>query len=311
LNADNGEIIWTKELPYQSTLGGGIDMHSSPTVGGGMIFTSSNTKIYYGLNETNGETIWTYEDYTAGQFIICSPIYKDDKLFLINHFSIVCINAKNGRVDWSTFLGAELYVSPSYADGKLYVVTDQRFIYVLNAFNGEKLGHFIAQSNSWSSPTIYEGKMYVGTNDWKVYCFSDYPAIPSRVSVELNKSQVTLGNSVIVSGKLAPGIPNASLILTFVKPDGVMDNIEVKTLERGVYSYNYTPDFVGNWTIVTNWKSDKGYYTSAYGESQLEVVENIRLQVNDAYVIGISVVVILAIVAITMAWYMRRKQTLN
>ncbi len=70
LNADNGEIIWTKELPYRSTLGGGIDMHSSPTIAGGMIFTSSNTKIYYGLNETNGETIWTYGDYTAGQFII-------------------------------------------------------------------------------------------------------------------------------------------------------------------------------------------------------------------------------------------------
>ncbi len=80
--------------------------------------------------------------------------------------------------------------------------------------------------------------MYMGTNDWKVYCFSDYPVIVSRVSVELNKPQVALGSSVIVSGKLAPGIPNASLILTFVKPDCTMDNIEVKALEKGVYSCN-------------------------------------------------------------------------
>ena len=151
----------------------------------------------------------------------------------------------------------------------------------------------------------------MGTNDWKVYCFSDYPIIASRVSVEFNKPQVALGSSVIVSGKLAPGIPNASLILAFVKPDSTMDNIEVKTLARGIYSCNYTLDAVGNWTILANWKSDKGYYTSAYGESQLEVVENIRLQVNGAFVIGISVVVIMVIVTLTIAWYMRRKRTVN
>jgi outer membrane protein assembly factor BamB len=160
-------------------------MHASPTVADGMVFASSNMKAYYAINAMTGNVEWTFKDDSATEFIICSTIYKDGKLFLVDKFSIVCVDAKNGHTIWSTFIGDELYVSPSYADDKLYVVTDQRHIYVLNATNGEKLGYFGTNSNSWSAPTLYDGKLYVGNNDWNVYCCSNY------VAYEASPPQIT------------------------------------------------------------------------------------------------------------------------
>ena len=177
LDASDGSFVWKREIPYEIVLTGGTDMHASPTVADGMVFASSNVKEYYGINAATGSIEWTYRTSAAGEFIICSPVYKDGKLFIVDHFSIVCADAKTGSAVWSTYLGEELYISPSYADGKLYIVTDQRSVYLLNATDGEKLGVFGTGSNSWSSPTISEGRVYVGCNDWNVYCLAEYPAV--------------------------------------------------------------------------------------------------------------------------------------
>ncbi len=176
LDAGTGDFIWKRELPYHHIISGGTDMHASPTVADGMVFAASNIRKYYGINATTGEIKWTYSDESATEFIVCSPVYTDGMLFLVGKFSIVCVDAETGYSIWETFLGEELYVSPSYASGKLYVVTDQRSIYILDAANGEKRAHFSTGSNSWSTPSIYEGKVYVGNNDWNVYCLAERPA---------------------------------------------------------------------------------------------------------------------------------------
>ena len=273
LDANTGSLMWKKTLPYQLIYMGGTDMHASPTVADGMVFASSNTKEYYCINATTGNILWTFRDDSATEFIVCSVIYKDGKLFLVDQFSIVCVDAKNGHPIWSTFLGEELYVSPSYADGKLYVVTDQRSLYVLNATNGGKLGYFGTNSNSWSSPTIYEGRVYVGNNDWNVYCLAEYPALNSNVTIELAKPKVVLGESVTGFGHLVPGMAYAPITLTFVKPDGTVADVQVTTIEKGVFNFTYTPRMVGKWTVTARWQSDKGYYSSAYSkDTPLEVV---------------------------------------
>ena len=181
LDADNGGLIWKKTIPYQSLFTGGTDMHGSPTVADGMVFASSSLKEYYGINATTGGTVWTYRDDSATEFIVSSPIYVNGELFIIDKFSIVCVNASNGRAIWDSFTGDELYVSPSYSDGKLYVVTDERNIFILDARNGEKLAGFGTSSNSWSSPAIYGGRLYVGNNDWNVYCLAEYTATNSEI----------------------------------------------------------------------------------------------------------------------------------
>jgi outer membrane protein assembly factor BamB len=302
LNANTGSLIWKKTLPYQLTYMGGTDMHASPTVADGMVFASSNAMEYYGINATTGNIEWTYRDAAAQEFIVCSTIYKDGKLFLIDKFSIVCINAKNGHPVWETFLGEELYVSPSYADAKLYVVTDQRSIYVLNATNGEKLSRFGTGSNSWSSPTLYERKLYVGNNDWNVYCLSEYPALNSSLTIKLANPKIVLGESATGFGHLVPGMANASIIVSFVKPDGTVIDVQVVTFEKGAFNFIYTPDVAGNWTVVAQWQSDKGYCTSSYSELALmEVTAAPENKLPAEYIY--AAVIALAVIVVVLLGY--------
>jgi outer membrane protein assembly factor BamB len=172
LNSISGDLIWRKPLVYQEQFTGGTDMQCTPTVANGMVFVSTNLREYYGINASSGQTIWTFTNQYATEFIVSSPIYLDGKLFIIDKFDIACLNASTGKKIWSSYSGDELYVSPSYADNKLYSVTSQRRIFIINATNGEKTLAYTTPSASWSSPTLCYGRLYVGNNDWNVYCFT-------------------------------------------------------------------------------------------------------------------------------------------
>ena len=55
------------------------------------------------------------------EFIVSSPIYVNGQVYIIDKFSIASLNATTGNTIWSFYTGDETYVSPSYADGKIYV----------------------------------------------------------------------------------------------------------------------------------------------------------------------------------------------
>ena len=262
LNAATGNEVKRITVPYQQT-NRGTDLMSSPTVAEGMIFVASNKKAYYGINATTGAIQWTYKDDAADEFIICSPIYDNGKLYIIDEFYIVALNAQNGSTLWKSFVGAELYVSPAYADGKLYVITDQRSMYVLNASDGQKLSFFLTNSNSWSSPTLYEGRLYVGDNDWNVYSLANYPILNSNITIALDKSDAFQNELVTGFGVLAPRLLNATVMVTLTRPDSILVELRVATSEPGYFTFTFAPNMVGNWTVSAQWLSDKSYYSSA------------------------------------------------
>ena len=181
LEAATGDVMWKQELDYRHSFTGGTQMLGSPSVAGGMVFASSNWGDYFSVDTATGDFVWTFSNPTATEFIVSSPIYVNGTVFVIDKFNLACLNTTNGYTIWSTYTGDELYVSPSYADGKVYIVTSQRNIFVLDtASNGTKLATATMPSSSWSSPTIANGRLYVGCNDWNVYSFAN--RINSNVS---------------------------------------------------------------------------------------------------------------------------------
>ncbi|TRO49613.1 hypothetical protein E2P47_01095, partial [Candidatus Bathyarchaeota archaeon] len=251
---------------------------------------------------------WKYLNDYAGEFIVCSPIYNQGRVFIVDHFSIVCLDSKTGSTIWSTYLGYELYVSPTYSDEKLYVVTDQRSVHVLNATNGEQLSIFHTGSNSWSSPTIYEGRVYVGNNDWNVYCFADHQATISNISLELNSSQFSLGETILGFGQLNPRFPNQSIILSFQKPEGTIDKLISTTSKNGYFNFSYEPELIGDWIINTNWISEKSYYTSAKGDPiQISVGSANQLDSIDETMLSLILIIILVIVIGIIILFKKRR----
>ena len=174
LDATSGNVIWNLTLPYQYSFIGGTEMLGSPSVAAGMVFASSNWGAYYAVNTTTGQEVWHFIDTQAIEFIVSSPIYVNGGVVIIDKFDITYLNATNGQKIWNAYTGDELYVSPSYADGKIYVTTSQRDIFVLDATNaGATIANATTPSSSWSSPSIANGRLYIGCNDWNIYCFSE------------------------------------------------------------------------------------------------------------------------------------------
>jgi len=173
VDASSGAQLWKLALPYEYQFTGGTEMLGSPSVVGSMVFASSDLRSYYGVDAATGDIMWNFTDPVAMEFIASSPLYVEGQLFIIDKFSIMSLNASTGEINWSFFTGDELYTSLSYADGKLYMMTSQRHIYILDANNhGAKLATYETPSGSWSSPTIANERLYIGNHDWNVYCFS-------------------------------------------------------------------------------------------------------------------------------------------
>jgi outer membrane protein assembly factor BamB len=174
VNSSTGAVQWNFSIAYRPSFTGGNQMLGSPSVADGKVFASSNWGDYYALDIQTGAELWHFYDDTATEFIVSSPIWVDGVVYLIDKFDLAAVNGTTGSAIWSKYTGDELYVSPSYADGKVYMVTSQRHIFVLDVNSG---GNVIANattlSSSWSSPTIANNRLYIGCNDWNVYCFKE------------------------------------------------------------------------------------------------------------------------------------------
>ena len=214
LNVNTGAVIWKLPLPYQYVFTGAQVMLGSPSVAAGMVFTSSDLKNYYGVNATTGSIAWTFTDPSAIEFIVSSPIYVNGDLFIVDKFNIACLDAINGHTIWSYYTGDELYNSPSYANGKIYVVTSERDVFILDATsNGTKIATANTTSSSWSTATIANGMLYVGCNDWNVYCFTN--DITNHASTLVPSSTPTPTHNVILGSTLAGVIIFIAAALVF------------------------------------------------------------------------------------------------
>jgi len=182
-------------------------MLGSPSVGTGivwghglpidLVFASSDFGAYYAVNTNTGQMVWDFINPTATEFIVSSPIYANGNLYVLDVFNIVCLNAGNGHENWSAYTGDELYVSPSYADGKIYMATSERHILVMDtAKNGERTAIGYTASSSWSSPAIANGMLYIGCNDWNIYCFSE--GATSQSSNNAATNNVALGHDLVL-----------------------------------------------------------------------------------------------------------------
>ena len=143
LDAKSGGLIWSLPIPHEYQFTGGTEMMGSPSVADGMVFASADLRTYYGVNAETGEVAWIFTDPSAAEFIVSCPLYVNGDLYIIDKYSITNLNAHTGDTNWSFFTGDELYTSLSYAAGKLYMMTSERHLYILDATNnGSKLAIF-------------------------------------------------------------------------------------------------------------------------------------------------------------------------
>lgn len=181
LDANTGAWIWT------SALGG----NSHVTVADGMVFIGTHTAspTLAALDENTGAVIWTY-NHPGGGFVNCNgaavaygKVYFGVAMSPIGE--VICLDENTGASLWVfqcrnvTGAGPDpkgpgwVTSTPAVHEGKVFVGSDDQYVYCLNAYNGIKLWEYQTGACIWSAPAVADGKVYVGANDHILYCLKE------------------------------------------------------------------------------------------------------------------------------------------
>ena len=146
--------------------------------------------------------------------------------------------------------------SPAVADGKIYVGSEDRKIYALNASTGALVWSY--QTGNWvrSSPAIAEGKLYVGSDDNKVYAFSSLTT--PTFSLSANTTGVILGGFFKLNGTLSiPKTSPPNVTLQWSKDSsGFIYEQTFETLTNGMYTRDIAFSAAGIYQFRAIWPGD-------------------------------------------------------
>ncbi|MCW4015667.1 MAG: PQQ-binding-like beta-propeller repeat protein [Candidatus Bathyarchaeota archaeon] len=177
LDTATGNLIWQTAIPYVHHVIEGFgqavprEFHGSPVYADGMVFQSANGWATYGIDASTGEIVWTYTSPSGGMSNTITPIYLDGKVYVQDFFSLGCLNATTGEKLWAVWLAHSVHGDPTYADGKIYVASDMKVMWSVNAETGEKYDFVAWNDICLSAGCIYDNKLYWGTTGNKIYCF--------------------------------------------------------------------------------------------------------------------------------------------
>jgi len=189
-------------LEYWNTSVGGEIWLSSPTVEQGRVYIGGSS--FNCLNANNGDIIWTYP---SGLHVSSSPAVVNDRVYVgtwyqglccfdadpddngdgvINHNPYDEIEDDNDEgfndsfpaeydLIWKFETGGLVISSPAIYDGKVYIGSQDKKVYCLNATgNGdgttEEIWRYSTKGLIQSSPAIAYDEVYIGSNDHKIYC---------------------------------------------------------------------------------------------------------------------------------------------
>lgn len=71
---------------------------------------------------------------------------------------------------WKYKTGSGVFSSPAVVDGRVYVGSNDGYIYCLSADSGDLIWKYETGSYVPSSPTVSGGRVYVGSDDNYIYC---------------------------------------------------------------------------------------------------------------------------------------------
>jgi hypothetical protein len=206
-------------------------------------------------------------------------------------------NANTGERIYFQFLGHEVYSSVAYVNDsrgpKFYIGSDT---YAITCFNmtaamindtaNGVLSVYTTNSHIQSSPSIWDGKLYVTSADANLYMFADRAQNQMSIYANSDKGDTMWSNQTLeIAGRLTPsatlptadvpgygsfelnGLPNATVHLSFVKPDGTSENLTATTDNSGSFSFSYQPTQTGDYSWIVYYDGEMQpsiTYTAAY-----------------------------------------------
>lgn len=157
-DALTGEPLWTTPLTEPI-------VHTAAATGGRVFVASTDGKVYC-LNAADGKPVWTFES-LSGKGFSTAPLLAEDRLFIADRAGIVyALTQAEGGLVWKRELGAPVFQSAAYNDGRVVVGDEAMFVHSLNAADGAELWR---SERLWGRtmrpywPVTHKGKIYIRT----------------------------------------------------------------------------------------------------------------------------------------------------
>ena len=181
LNARTGKKLWQKD--FSGCLASGpaiwrrvvIQTYMAPTP---CTYSREGRERRPGgavaFDQRTGRVRWRFESNTVES----SPLVVGNSVFFgsWNH-RIYSLDARTGKVRWSTDVGEEINSSAAYSDGVIYIGGDEGHLFALNAWSGKLLwrassySRFGRREYFYATPTVAYGRVYIGNTDGTLYAF--------------------------------------------------------------------------------------------------------------------------------------------
>ena len=140
---------------------------------------------------------------------------------------------------------------------------------------------------------------------------------PSYISAWVDPQTATLGDTTYVRGGTIPSLSGITVTLTYTKPDMTTMTSTVTTGTDGTYEDSITPDAAGIWRVEASWTGDATHQAATSLETWFDVtvppaggvVQPVTAAGMPAEVTyGIIAMIVIAIVAIAVVWFVGRKK---
>jgi hypothetical protein len=196
---------------------------------------------------------------------------------------------------WEQWIGHQIYSSPIYVNDltgpKVYFGDDVYSITCVNATTGLPISSYSTKAQVFSTACVYEGHVYFGSYDGNMYCFGNTPTATISLTYAANKVGTMWNNETLtIAGRVQPtvvsspdpetgtgsfgnfavnGLYNATVNLSFTKPDSTSENLTTTTDAFGNFVLSFKPTAVGTWGWIVYYPSQANAwitYNTAYSE---------------------------------------------
>jgi hypothetical protein len=330
-NVNTGAQMWNAY--YNGNSLGYYDQKSA-VIAYGCLYTWTFGGWVYCYNLTTGATIWSWNDGSAGT----NTPYGVNPLWIIG-------NAE------ATVAGGMFYVETGHNYGPPEF--SGAMIYALNATTGDLVWKFLNFASTSSLPVVYGDMLSFDSYDLQIYCYGKgLTATTVNTSPSINTNDQVLITGTVTDqspGQTCLGIPAAGtpaiadasmsdwmaylykqspepmnatgvlVNLSYIDPNNNTFPIGTACSDiTGHYSYAFTPDVPGTYTIIATFGGSNSYYSSTAETSMLfaqpahaTATPTPTLQsVADMYFVPAvaGIIVAIALVGVVLALLLLRKR---
>jgi len=220
IGSEEGELYCftttgTRKWHFPDSTYGGLtynEFGSSATFTGNRIYVGCDDYFLYALqdNDTRADTVWTF--YTGSSIASSPAIDNQGNIYFGDNSGYVTSLSPSRQIRWRRYLGIRVGSSPSLTTDRVYVGTNDGYLYALELNTGNQIWRFTAGGGVRSTPVIgTDGCIYFGCNNGYLYALTAAGTLKPNFPIQLSDDAITS----------TPAIANDGTVIVYVSEDVV------------------------------------------------------------------------------------------